>query len=79
MDLGYAGIIITAIAGVSGTVITALIRLPGRSTNGVTKKLGGMSERLGKVEQAQAATEASTEAHYQEILRRLDRIEDKIE
>lgn len=75
MDLGYAGIIITAIAGTCGTIITALIRLPRPSANGTAKKLGGMSERLG----ADERDIATLKANYGDIMRRLDSQDKKLD
>lgn len=75
MDLGYAGIIITATAGFFGSIITALIRLPGRSTNGVAKKVADLSLRIGTSEQKHA----ETKAHYGDIMRRLDSHETKLD
>jgi len=42
-------------------------------------RLGNMSERLGKVEQGHASLEASTEANYGHIMRRLDSHETKLD
>lgn len=76
MDWGYiAGIVITAMASTAGVVIAAIIRFVPRSSNGVAKKLGGMSERLG-VDERDIAT---LKANYGDIMRRLDSQDKKLD
>jgi hypothetical protein len=69
--MGYewiAGVIIAGMVSASPIVTAAIVKMIPRNTN-------GLSKRVGKVEQEQAANTV----RFQEILRRLKSIEDKME